>query len=126
MKKFFITALVALTAVICISAAKASNPEYQSNSNATVEYVIPGITSGSMKLQHFHMIFDLLPYDIQKMSVEAFRDIVDSSRSEFVYGGVKVKHYGNTWEFHYSGSSVVVKDASLSELTQIFTMPAVI
>lgn len=129
MKKFFITVFIALTTIITLTSAVciASNindPQTVSdNPDAVVEYNIPGITSGIMQLSHFEKIFNMMPYDIQEKSVLAFRDIVYNPKPEFTYGGVKVKHTDNTWEFYYNGASVVVKNATVSDLTCIFQMP---
>lgn len=123
MKRFIISALVALSAAICISSTVANANDYQP-SDATVEYAIPGITTGSISLNHFHKIFDLMPDDIQIQAVKAFNDIINDGRSELVYGGVKVKHpAADTWEFLYKGNSIVVKNASESQLREVFTMP---
>ena len=122
MKRFFISALVALSAALCISATVANANDSQP-SDATVEYVIPGITTGSISLNHFHRIFDLMPDDIQLQAVMAFNHIISNGRSEMVYGGVKVKHpASDTWEFSYKGNSVVVRNASESQLREIFTI----
>lgn len=129
MKKFFITVFIALTTIITLTSAVciASNindPQTVSNNpNAVVEYNIPGITTGSMQLSHFEKIFNMMPYDIQEKSVLAFRDIVYNPKPEFTYGGVKVKHTDNTWEFYSNGASIVVKNATVSDLTCIFQMP---
>lgn len=122
MKKFFLAALVALTAVIGVSAA-ANSSKAEPVSDATVEYVIPHITSGSMQLQHVHKLFDLMPYDIQEKAAMAYNDIVTDTRSEFVYGGVRVKHTDTTWEFYYKGGSVIVRNATPAELLDIFRVP---
>ena len=129
MKKFFITVfivlatIITLTSAVCI-ASNINDPQTVSdNPNAVVEYNIPGITTGSMKLSHFEKIYNMMPYDIQEKSVMAFRDIVYNAKPEFTYGGVKVKHTDNTWEFYYKGASIVVKNATVSDLTCIFQMP---
>lgn len=123
MKKFLITAFIALTTVVCVSATVANLPTSTNNPNAVVEYNIPGITSGSMQLSHFEKIYCLMPYDIQEKSVMAFNEIIVSKKSEFTYCGVKVKHTGNTWEFYYGGSSVIVRNATDSDLRNIFHLP---
>ena len=129
MKKFFITVFITLATVISLTSAVcvASNindPQTVSdNPNAVVEYSIPNITSGSMKLSHFEKIFNMMPYDIQEKSVMAFNEIIVNQKPEFTYCGVKVKHTANTWEFYYSGASVIVRNATDSYLTSIFQMP---
>ena len=120
MKKIIISALVALSAVICFSAKASDSSNNQADSNASVEYLIPGITSGSIKLQHVQKIYCLMPNDIKEKSSAAYRDIINNGRSEFVYGGVKVKHTATTWEFYYKGGAIIVRNASPSELDQFF------
>jgi hypothetical protein len=124
MKKIILAALVALAAVIGVSAA-ANSSKAEPVSDATVEYVIPHITSGSMQLQHFHKLFDLMPYDIQQQAIMAYNDIVTDIRSEFVYGGIRVKHTDTTWEFYYKGGSIIVRNATSAELLNIFRAPAI-
>ena len=125
MKKFLITAFIALTTVICVSATVANIPVATDNPNATVEYNIPNITSGSMQLSHFEKIYYLMPSDIQNKSLMAFNDIINKNKSEFVYCGVKVKHTENTWEFYYQGASVIVRNATDADLLKIFRTPSI-
>ena len=129
MKNFFITVLIVLATVITLTSAicVASNindPQTVSdNPNAVVEYNIPNITSGTMKLSHFEKIFNMMPYDIQEKSVMAFNEIIVNQKPEFTYCGVNVKHTANTWEFYYSGASVIVRNATDSDLHAIFNLP---
>lgn len=98
------------------SSEKKTNPA----SDATVEYVIPNITSGSIKLDHFRKIYNLMPNDIHQQAAMAFHDIANNPKSDFRYAGVRIKHTANTWEFYYKGGSVIVRNASDAELKSIF------
>jgi hypothetical protein len=98
------------------SSEKKTNPA----SDATVEYVIPNITSGSIKLDHFRKIYNLMPNDIHQQAAMAFHDIANNPKSGFRYAGVRIKHTANTWEFYYKGGSVIVRNASDAELKSIF------
>lgn len=108
-----------------VSKGKASadaSSEIKTNpaSDATVEYVIPNITSGSIKLDHFRKIYNLMPNDIHQQAAMAFHDIANNPKSDFRYAGVRIKHTANTWEFYYKGGSVIVRNASDAELKSIF------
>lgn len=126
MKKFLITTVIVLTAIVGLSAAAfASIPTASNNPNAVVEYNIPGITSGTMQLSHFEKLFKMMPYDIQEKSVMAFNEIIVKQQAEFTYSGVKVKRTQNTWEFRYQGASVIVRNATDSDLLNIFRLPTI-
>lgn len=102
------------------NAATSADASAAPSSNATVDYVIPNITSGSIKLDHFRKIYNLMPSDIHKQAAMAFDDIVNNPRSDFKYAGVRVKHTASTWEFYYKGGSVIVRNATDAELQSIF------
>ena len=68
MKKIIFAALLALTTIICVSATTASNSETSNLSNATVEYVIPNIISGSIQLDQFKKIYALMPQDVKEQA----------------------------------------------------------
>ena len=131
MKKFFIAVFITLATVITLTSAVcvASNindpQKVSDNPNAVVEYNIPNITSGTMKLSHFEKIFNMMPYDIQEKSVMAFNEIIVKETPEFTYCGVKVKHTADTWEFYYNGASVIVRNATNADLLAIFRTPAI-
>ena len=102
------------------SADASSENKKNPASDATVEYVIPNITSGSIKLDHFRKIYNLMPNDIHQQAAMAFHDIANNPKSDFRYAGVRIKHTANTWEFYYKGGSVIVRNASDAELKSIF------
>ena len=120
MKKIIFAALLALTTVICVSATTASNSETSNSSNATVEYVIPNIISGSIQLDQFKKIYALMPQNIKEQAEIAYNDIVSKDKSDFHYAGVRVKHTETTWEFHYNGAKIIVRNATRDELNEIF------
>ncbi len=102
------------------SADASSEKKTTPASDATVEYVIPNITSGSIKLDHFRKIYNLMPNDIHQQAAMAFHDIANNPKSDFRYAGVRIKHTADTWEFYYKGGSVIVRNASDAELKSIF------
>lgn len=120
MKKFIFAALLALTTIICVSATTASNSETTNSSNATVEYVIPNIISGSIQLDQFKKIYALMPQDVKEQAEIAYNDIVSKNKSDFHYAGVRVKHTETTWEFYYNGGKIIVRNATRAELNEIF------
>lgn len=120
MKKIIFAALLALTTVICVSATTASDSETSNSSNATVEYVVPNIISGSIELDQFKKTYALMPQDIKEQAEIAFNDIVSKDKSDFHYAGVLVKHTDTTWEFHYNGAKIIVRNATRTELNEIF------
>ena len=128
MKKVVLSLLVVLSTVVCIAAKRiqVNYTEELKASKAYVEYNIPNITDGAMMLYQVDRLFCLMPHDVQEKMVLAFRDIIYNPRSEFTYGGVKVKHTDTTWEFYCNGASVVVKGATESELSSIFRIRDVI
>ena len=128
MKKVVLSLLVVLSTAVCIAAKRiqANYTEELKASKAYVEYNIPNITDGAMMLYQVDRLFCLMPHDVQEKMVLAFRDIIYNPRSEFTYGGVKVKHTDTTWEFYCNGASVVVRGATESELSSIFRMRDVI
>ena len=128
MKKVVLSLLVVFSTVVCIAAKRiqANYTEELKASKAYVEYNIPNITDGAMMLYQVDRLFCLMPHDVQEKMVLAFRDIIYNPRSEFTYGGVKVKHTDTTWEFYCNGASVVVRGATESELSPIFRIRDVI
>lgn len=118
MKKFFLVAFIALTTVICVASTVANNAAIESD--ATVEYVIPNVTFGTMSLENVSKIFALMPGDVLEKCAEAYDDIVSNPKQVFTYGGVRVKRTGSDWEFNYQGASVKVHGATNEELNQIF------
>lgn len=128
MKKVVLSLLVVLSTVVCIAAKRiqVNYSEELKASKAYVEYNIPNITDGAMMLYQVDRLFCLMPHDVQEKMVLAFRDIIYNPRSEFTYGGVKVKHTDTTWEFYCNGASVVVRGATESELSSIFRIRDVI
>lgn len=128
MKKVVLSLLVVFSTVVCITAKRiqANYTEELKASKAYVEYNIPNITDGAMMLYQVDRLFCLMPHDVQEKMVLAFRDIIYNPRSEFTYGGVKVKHTDTTWEFYCNGASVVVRGATESELSSIFRIRDVI
>jgi hypothetical protein len=120
MKKIIFAALLALTTIICVSATTASNSETSNSSNATVEYVIPNIISGSIQLDQFKKIYALMPQDVKEQAEIAYNDIVSKNKSDFHYVGVRVKHTETTWEFYYNGGKIIVRNATRAELNEIF------
>ena len=128
MKKVILSILILLSVVLCVAAKRVTihYTEELKDSKAYVEYNIPNVTTGEMGIYNVDRIFCLMPYDVQEKMVLAYRDIINDSRAEFTYGGVKVKHSDTTWEFYYNGASVVVNNATASELDLIFRMRDVI
>ena len=128
MKKVFLSILIVLSVVGGVAAKRVSThyTEELKAFKAYVEYSIPNITDGAMMLYQVDRLFCLMPYDVQEKMVLAFRDIIYNPRSEFTYGGVKVKHTDTTWEFYCNCASVVVRGATESELSSIFRIRDVI
>lgn len=125
MKKIFFAAAVSLVTVFCVSATVFNNSSSDettsvSQSNAEIEYSISETINGSMPLARFTTIYNLLPADIQKAMRESYKSISAKKKSQFYYCGVLVKHYNDTWEFHHSGCSIIVRNASEEELDEIF------
>ena len=121
MKKIIFAALLALTTIICVSATTASNSETTNSSNATVEYVVPNIISGSIQLDQFRKIYALMPQDIKEQAEIAYYDIVFNDKPDFYYAGVRVKHTDTTWEFHYNGAKIIVRNATRDQLNEIYS-----
>ena len=139
MKKIIFAALVAIASVVSVSSVVAANrsnanssavetiPFYEevlqlTDSKATIEYKIPNIISGTMDLKHFERIYRLLPNEIRKQAMAAYYEVSSKNQSQFTYAGVRVKHNlnDNTWEFHYRGASIIVRDATPDELYKLF------
>ena len=120
MKKIIFAALLALTTIICMSATTADKSVNSNTSNATVEYAVPNIISGIIELDQFKKIYALMPQDIKEQAQIAYNDIVSKDKSYFHYAGVRVKHTDTTWEFHYNGAKIIVRNATRTELNEIF------
>ena len=125
MKKIFFAVAVSLVTVFCVSATVIDNSNSNetasvSQSDAKIEYSISDTIKGSMPLTRFETIYNLLPDDIQKAMRDSYNSISAKKKSQFYYCGVLVKHNNDTWEFHHSGCSVIVRNASPEELNEIF------
>mgnify|MGYP003295451125 CR=1 FL=1 len=123
MKKVLLAALITLASVFGVSTVVSATSNQQAPSKGYVEYNIPNITSGTMMFTHVEKIFDMMPLDVREKCVLAYRDIIQKKPKDFIYCGVRVKHPDElTWEFYYQGASLIVRDVTSSELTQMFTI----
>ena len=131
MKKIILTCLVALAAIVSVSAANSQQKSseftypyalFLSDCKATVEYNVPNIISGSIELKNFEKIYRLLPHEIQDKARLAYNDVIEraENHSQFTYAGVKVKHTSTTWEFYYKGASIIVRNATNKDLFDLF------
>lgn len=130
MKKIILTLFVALAAIVSVSAANSQKHSTQSfpyalflsESKGTIDYNIPNFISGDIEVKQFEKIYRLLPSDIRSKAHLAFCDVVKKSEtlSQFTYAGVKIKHYDTTWEFHYKGASIIVRNVTDKELFDLF------
>lgn len=122
MKKFLTIISVIVLAFGAITIATASTSEDE-KANAYIECSTPDFVLGTMSLENFGRIYDMLPSSFQEAMVSYFQDVTDEAegKSRFSYNGVLVKHPDETtWEFDFQGCSIKVHNASLQMLEDVF------
>lgn len=121
MKKSLVIISAAVLSIVTATVVLASS--VPAESEGYIECTLPNIPSGTITLDQFEIIYNVIPDSFKEQMVSSFQEITDAAltKSQFYYNGVLVKHPNETtWEFSSQGCSIKVCNVSMQALKEIF------